>query len=132
MKPTTIEAVLSVMMGAVIFFMISIHLRIGRLEEALMIPVEEVGLVEQLMPIQPMPQNATHLWAKISPEDSTRIVIIENKIDSLEMTDQAFAKSILYLDSCNNSKLTKVERAERRGRFVGGLLRGLFPRIPGN
>jgi hypothetical protein len=37
------------------------------------------------------------------------------------------AKSVLYLDSCQQAKTTKQDRAERRGKFIGGLLKGLFP-----
>lgn len=37
------------------------------------------------------------------------------------------AKTVLYLDSCQQAKTVKQDKAERRGRFVGGLLKGLFP-----
>lgn len=52
---------------------------------------------------------------------------LENRIDSLQIETQALAKTVIYLDSCQQSKAQKGEKAERRGKFVGGLLRGLFP-----
>lgn len=48
-------------------------------------------------------------------------------VDSLRAQINGIAKSIIYIDSCNQAKNHKQERAERRGRFVGGLLKGLFP-----
>lgn len=62
-----------------------------------------------------------------SVKDSTFKVKIIRSMDSLNKKDSVLAKSIVYLDSCNQAKATKVERAERRGRFIGGLLKGLFP-----
>lgn len=62
-----------------------------------------------------------------SAKDSTFKVKIMRSMDSLNKKDSVLAKSIVYLDSCNQAKATKVERAERRGRFIGGLLKGLFP-----
>lgn len=56
-----------------------------------------------------------------------RLINVECSIDSLRAQNKALAKSIVYLDSCNTAKNHKQERAERRGRFVGGLLKGLFP-----
>ena len=60
-------------------------------------------------------------------KDSTFKVKIYKSLDSLNKKDSVLAKSIVYLDSCNQVKASKVERAERRGRFIGGLLKGLFP-----
>lgn len=54
---------------------------------------------------------------------------LEKRIDSLKLENQALAKTVLYLDSCQQVKTQKGERAERRGKFVGGLLRGLFPNM---
>ena len=51
----------------------------------------------------------------------------EGRIDSLKVETAALAKTIVYLDSCQQNKVVKQERAERRGKFVGGLLKGLFP-----
>jgi hypothetical protein len=51
----------------------------------------------------------------------------ESRIDSLKVETQALAKTIVYLDSCQSNKTIKQDRAERRGKFVGGLLKGLFP-----
>lgn len=62
-----------------------------------------------------------------SAKDSTFKVKIMRSMDSLNKKDSVLAKSIVYLDSCNQVKASKVERAERRGRFIGGLLKGLFP-----
>lgn len=62
-----------------------------------------------------------------SVKDSTFKVRIYKSLDSLNQKDSVLAKSIVYLDSCNQVKTSKVERAERRGRFIGGLLKGLFP-----
>lgn len=58
---------------------------------------------------------------------TSRIVSLECSIDSLRIQSKAVAKSVMYIDSCNQAKTNKQERAERRGRFVGGLLKGLFP-----
>lgn len=51
------------------------------------------------------------------------------QMDSIQNTNRIFAKSILYLDSCQVQKATKMDKAEKRGRFLGGLLKGLFPGI---
>ena len=62
-------------------------------------------------------------------KDSTFKATITKKLASLDKKDSVIAETIVYLDSCNQVKATKVERAEKRGRFIGGLLRGLFPGI---
>lgn len=59
--------------------------------------------------------------------DSATICQLESRIDSLKFADKAIAKSIVYLDSCNQNRTNKADRAERRGKFVGGLLKSLFP-----
>jgi hypothetical protein len=70
---------------------------------------------------------------RMSQIDSTskatllRAKIIQSQIDSLQANDAIFAKSILYLDSCQVTKTHKADRAEKRGRFLGGLIKGLFP-----
>jgi hypothetical protein len=51
----------------------------------------------------------------------------EKQIDSLKSETKALARTVLYLDSCLQAKTQKADRAEKRGRFVGGLLKGLFP-----
>lgn len=51
------------------------------------------------------------------------------RVDSIEHHEQIFTKSILYLDSCQQIKATKSDRAERRGRFLGGLLKTIFPAL---
>jgi phage tail tube protein FII len=54
---------------------------------------------------------------------------LEARIDSLKIETEALAKTVIYLDSCQQQKVQKQDKAEKRGRFVGGLLRGLFPGI---
>jgi len=56
-----------------------------------------------------------------------RMANLEEEVDSLNAQSKALAKTALYLDSCNQQKTQKADRAERRGKFVGGLLKGLFP-----
>lgn len=56
-----------------------------------------------------------------------KIARTESRIDSLKAETEALAKTIIYLDSCQQSKAQRAEKAERRGKFVGGLLKGLFP-----
>ena len=56
-----------------------------------------------------------------------KLAYMEAEIDSLHIQNKALAKTALYLDSCNQQKTQKADRAERRGKFVGGLLKGLFP-----
>jgi menaquinone-dependent protoporphyrinogen IX oxidase len=58
---------------------------------------------------------------------SIRLQKNEDTADSLRKQINALAKSVVYIDSCNQAKTLKQEKAERRGRFVGGLLKGLFP-----
>lgn len=53
----------------------------------------------------------------------------EKRIDSLNLETSALAKSVIYLDSCQNEKARKNEKAERTGRFVGGIIKGLFPHL---
>lgn len=58
---------------------------------------------------------------------SIRAARIESRIDSLNTETKALASTVIYLDSCQQQKAQKQDKAERRGRFVGGLLKGLFP-----
>jgi len=123
------ETIIVLVLGAIIAFGIALYMKVNDMEQAFEpVPVWQgpgmSGTPEG-------PEIATQLRAKLSLEDSVKIAQLQEDVDSLFATDQVFAKSILYLDSCNQSKLTKVEKAERRGRFVGGLLRGLFPNLPG-
>lgn len=55
-----------------------------------------------------------------------RIAYNETRLDSMRNASINLAKATIYLDSCQQSKNFKSERAERRGKFVGGLLRTLF------
>jgi hypothetical protein len=52
---------------------------------------------------------------------------LSGQFDSLQNTTKILAKSFLYIDSCNSNRVSKTERAERRGRFLGGILKGLMP-----
>lgn len=56
-----------------------------------------------------------------------RIAHNEMRLDSMQNATIKMAKATMYLDSCQQVKTNKSDRAERRGKFVGGLLRGLFP-----
>ena len=67
--------------------------------------------------------------AKKIQTDSLTIIKMKSQMDSLKMNEKAMVKSIIYLDSLNQEKVSKAERAERRGRFVGGLLKGLLPHL---
>lgn len=55
------------------------------------------------------------------------IVLLKETNDSLHNQVVGLARTNLYLDSVVASKQGKAERAERRGRFVGGLLKGIIP-----
>lgn len=59
----------------------------------------------------------------------TIFVGVERDLDSMNTKINALAETVIYLDSCNQTRTNKANRAERRGRFVGGLLRGLFPHL---
>ena len=48
-------------------------------------------------------------------------------VDSLKIQIKGLGKSVIYLDSCQQNKTNKQDRAERRGKFVGGLLKSLIP-----
>ena len=48
-------------------------------------------------------------------------------VDSLKIQIKGLGKSVIYLDSCQQNKSIKQDRAERRGKFVGGLLKSLIP-----
>ena len=58
-----------------------------------------------------------------------RTANMQARVDSLKAQNKALAATIVYLDSCNQNKTFKTERAERRGRFLGGLIKGLFPKL---
>lgn len=72
---------------------------------------EEVNLKQDLI-------NSHLSWQL----DSVQVVA-----DKAAATNIVLAKTVLYLDSCQQTKTVKQDKAERRGRFVGGLLKGLFP-----
>jgi len=52
---------------------------------------------------------------------------LKESVDSLKIQIKGLGKSVIYLDSCQQNKTHKQDRAERRGRFVGGLLKSLIP-----
>lgn len=52
---------------------------------------------------------------------------LKESVDSLKIQIKGLGKSVIYLDSCQQNKSIKQDRAERRGRFVGGLLKSLIP-----
>ena len=58
---------------------------------------------------------------------SVRIQVLSNANDSLVHQIHNLALCVQYLDSVHESKGYKTERAEKRGRFIGGLIKGLFP-----
>lgn len=63
-------------------------------------------------------------WTSAAYFKNTRT---EGRIDSLKVETEALAKTVIYLDSCQQAKTIKQDKAERRGKFVGGLLKALFP-----
>lgn len=72
--------------------------------------------------------------AAINMRQDEMISFLERKTNSLDSnfrhlqnTSKALGQSVVYLDSCQATKTAKQDRAERRGRFVGGLLKGLIP-----
>jgi len=67
--------------------------------------------------------------AKTTLNTNLDVANVNSRIDSLHLQNQALAETVLYLDSCNQGKTQKADRAERRGKFVGGLIKGLFPGI---
>ena len=52
---------------------------------------------------------------------------VQSVADKAASNNIVLAKTVLYLDSCQQTKTVKQDKAERRGRFVGGLLKSLFP-----
>ena len=67
----------------------------------------------------------------LNQERLTNSNIRQNKmvesVDSLKIQIKGLGKSVIYLDSCQQNKSIKQDRAERRGKFVGGLLKSLIP-----
>ena len=52
---------------------------------------------------------------------------LEESVDSIKVQIKGLGKTVIYLDSCQQNKTQKADRAERRGKFVGGLLKSLIP-----
>jgi hypothetical protein len=72
------------------------------------------------------------VFRKIEADDSATFATLEGmeyEIDSINNKLNKLAEASLYLDSCQQVRITKTERAERRGKFVGGLLKALFPSL---
>jgi len=67
--------------------------------------------------------------AKSTLNTKLDVAYLNSRIDSVHVQNQALAETVLYLDSCLQNKTQKADRAERRGKFVGGLIKGLFPGI---
>ena len=59
----------------------------------------------------------------------TNIEGLQMQVDSVNTKMGKLAEASLYLDSCQQVRTQKTDRAERRGKFVGGLLKGLFPNL---
>lgn len=57
------------------------------------------------------------------------VVRISARLDSAKKIEKELAKTIIYVDSIQTSKAAKSDRAERRGKFVGGLLKALIPSL---
>jgi hypothetical protein len=60
-------------------------------------------------------------------ESTVRNMRLECSVDSFRTQIKGIAKTVIYLDSCQQQKAQKADRAERRGKFVGGLLKSLIP-----
>jgi hypothetical protein len=63
----------------------------------------------------------------VAVEIMTYAQVVSSETRLVREHSAVLAKSVLYLDSCQQAKTIKQDRAERRGKFVGGLLKGLFP-----
>lgn len=59
----------------------------------------------------------------------TILVGVKEDIDSANSKINGLAEIVIYLDSCQQNRTNKANRADRRGRFVGGVLKGLFPNL---
>lgn len=60
--------------------------------------------------------------------DSSNRLMAE-ELDSVNIRIDGLAQGLIYLDSCQQNRTAKTDRAERRGKFVGGLIKGLFPSL---
>jgi hypothetical protein len=74
-------------------------------------------------------QNIALKQELINSQLNQRLDSLEKAVNRANSNNAVLAKSVLYLDSCQQTKMVKQDKAERRGRFVGGLLKGLFPGI---
>lgn len=89
-----------------------------------------VGLGAIEYQIQSNIQKRTKIDLKVDSlmlVQSVRIQVLSNANDSLKGQIKDLAICVQYLDSVHESKGFKSERAEKRGRFIGGLIKGLFP-----
>lgn len=75
-------------------------------------------------------QQASQIDRKVEEYNANTCATLdgmESEIDSIHAQIGKLATATVYIDSCQQQKTQKAERAERRGRFVGGLLKGLLP-----
>ncbi len=93
----------------------------------LVISVLIVGQIFYLTKLQFKVEAQFLKYDSLSVSESNQLKGLELMQDSLFKTDVVLSKSIIYLDSCQLTKHSKSERAERRGKFVGGILKSLFP-----
>ena len=49
------------------------------------------------------------------------------RVDELEAKQAQLIQAVVYLDSVNTARGSKADRAERRGRFWGGVIKTLIP-----
>lgn len=66
---------------------------------------------------------------EVLAQNNNKILGFKYSIDSLKAQNEVLCRSIIYLDSCQQIRTSKTNRAERRGKFVGGLLKTLFPSL---
>jgi hypothetical protein len=66
---------------------------------------------------------------EVLAQNNNKIIEVKSSIDSLKAQNEVLCRSIIYLDSCQQIRTSKTDRAERRGKFVGGLLKGIFPSL---
>jgi len=89
-----------------------------------------IGLVAIEQQIQSAKQKRLTIDRKVDSmllAHSVERQVLLNANDSLQKDVRFLALCVQYLDSVDRSKQTKSERAEKRGRFIGGIIKGIFP-----
>lgn len=89
-----------------------------------------IGLVAIEQQIQSAKQKRSKIDRKVDSmllAHSVERQVLLNANDSLQKEVRFLALCVQYLDSVDRSKQTKSERAEKRGRFIGGIIKGIFP-----